>query len=144
MAIDAYLADPATYTYNPLWMRELCSVSHREYHTGFYFTPPHESAKTVPAPGYIREKAYLAIAATDSDEDGYATFIQRNKVIADAPMELLTPGKVGIPFTASNMTNEDGETIESAPHPMMRFTMRTDVPVRAGDIVRAGDAESDL
>lgn len=144
MAIDAYLADPAGYTYNPLWMRELCSVSHREYHTGFYYTPPHESANTVTAPGYIREKAYLAIAATDSDEDGYATFIQRNKVIANAPMELLTPGKVGIPFVAQDMTNEDGEVIESAPHPMMRFRMRTDVPVRAGDIVRAGDAESDL
>lgn len=141
MALDAWEKDPANYAADPAWMRELCSVSHREYHTGFYFTPPHESANTVSAPGYIREKAYLAAAVTDSDEEGRAVFVQRNKTVCGAPMELLTPGRCGIPFTSSDMQNADGEPIESAPHPMMQFSMRTSVPVRAGDIVRAGDEE---
>lgn len=141
MAIDAYLADPAGYTYDPVWKRELESVSHREYHTGFYFTPPHESANTVTAPGYIREKAYLATAETDSDADGRVTFIQRNKLVSGAPMELLTPGKAGIPFVGTDMRDADGAPIESAPHPLMRFSMVVPVPVKAGDIIRAGGEE---
>ncbi len=141
MALDAYLADPDEYTYDPAWKRELESVSHREYHTGFYFTPPHERANTVTAPGYIREKAYLATAETDSDENGRVTFIQRNKLISGTPLELLTPGKVGIPFVGTEMRDEAGEPIESAPHPLMRFSMHVPVPVKAGDIVRAGEEE---
>ena len=141
MAIDAYLSDPAGYTYDPLWMRELCSVSHREYFTGFYFTPPHESANTVTAPGYIREKAYLAAAVTDSDAEGRAVFVQRNKLTAGAPMELLTPGKVGIPFTGTDLRDAEDDPIDCAPHPMMTFSMYVPVPVRAGDIIRQGGEE---
>ena len=138
MAIDAYLADPEEYTYDPLWMRELCSVSHREYFTGFYFTPPHESANTVTAPGYIREKAYLAAAVTDSDAEGRVTFVQRNKLTAGTPMELLTPGKVGIPFVGTDLLDAEGNPIDCAPHPMMTFSMYVPVPVKAGDIIRQG------
>lgn len=139
MAIDAYLQNPQAYRFDPLWTRELNSVSHREYHTGFYFTPPHESANTVHAPGYIREKAYLATALTDSDETGRAIFFQRNKTVASAPMELLTPGRAGIPLTAEDMRDADGNPIDAAPHPMMHFSMKTSIPVHAGDILRAGD-----
>lgn len=141
MAVDAYEADPEHYTCDPVWMRELCSVSHREYHTGFYYGSPHEDANTVTAPGYIREKAYLATAITDSDENGRAVFMQRNKTVCGAPMELLTPGKPGIPFISEDMQNEAGESIESAPHPLMKFSMRTSVAVHAGDIIRAGGDE---
>ncbi len=138
MAMDAYLADPAGYTYDPRWLRELESVSHREYYTGFYFTPPHENANTVTAPGYIREKAYLATAVTDSDEAGRVTFIQRNKLVSGTNMELLTPGKVGIPFVGTDLRDGEGNPIDAAPHPLMTFSMYVPVPVRAGDIIRAG------
>ena len=138
MAIDAYLRDHAGYRYDPVWLRELESVSHREYFTVFYFDSPHEQATTVTAPGYIREKAYLAAAVTDSDAEGRVTFLQRNKLIADTPMELLTPGKPGIPFVGTDLRDAEGNPIESAPHPMMEFSMHVPVPVKAGDIIRAG------
>ena len=141
MALDAWEKAPADYVYDPAWMRELCSVSHREYHTGFYFGSPHEDANTVSQPGYIREKAYLATAITDSDEVGRAVFRQRNKTVSGAPMELLSPGRVGIPFVGSDMRDAEGNSIESAPHPLMEFSMHTTVPVRAGDIIRAGGEE---
>jgi putative protease len=138
MAIDAYLRDPAGYRYDPVWLRELESVSHREYFTGFYFDSPHEQANTVTAPGYIREKAYLAAAVTDSDAEGRVTFLQRNKLTGGMKMELLTPGRPGIPFVGTDLRDADGNPIESAPHPMMAFSMHVPVPVKAGDIIRAG------
>ena len=139
MAIDAYFRDPEKYSYREEWMRELCSVSHRKYDTGFFFTPPHERANVVDEPGYIREKAYLATAVSDSDENGVATFIQRNKLVAGDPVELLTVGAPGIPFTASALTDESGAPVDSTPHPGQIFRLRCPVRVTEGDILRGGD-----
>lgn len=141
MALDRYFDDPNSYSFNPLWMKELCSVSHRQYDTGFFFSPPHENANTVDDMGYIREKAYLATALTDSDSDGYATFTQRNKFTAGSPVELLTVGKTGIAFAANSITDENGNAIDSTPHPSQIFKLHCPVKVTAGDILRGGDVD---
>lgn len=144
MALDAYRRDPAGYSTNPLWIRELDSVSHREYGTGFYFTPPHENANTVTMHGYIREKAYLATALETSDtadKDGLydALFIERNKLVCGEKVELISPGKTGRGFTADTLRDENGNSIESAPHPGMLFKLKVPFPVYEGDILRGGE-----
>ncbi len=139
MALDSYMADPESYVYNPEWLRELESVSHREYGTGFFFKDPHEDANIVSEPGYIREKAYLATAIKGCKAGEIATFIQRNKLVDSQSVELLTPGKVGIPFTVRELCNEKGEPVPSAPHPWMIFTLRSPVDVHEGDILRGGE-----
>ncbi|MBR4959912.1 MAG: U32 family peptidase [Clostridia bacterium] len=143
MALNAYRADPAGYSMDPLWKRELESVSHREYDTGFFFTPPSENANTVTQLGYIREKAYLATALETVEvpgKDGLydVTFIQRNKLVGNDPVEMISPGKVGRAFTAAELRNEAEEPIESAPHPGMIFRLKVPFPVKIGDILRQG------
>ena len=59
MAIDAYCANPTGYRFDPRWLEELESVSHREYGTGFFFSKPMEDPALVSTCGYIREKAYF-------------------------------------------------------------------------------------
>ena len=59
MAMNEYLKSPDKYQYNPLWLRELESVSHREYATGFYYDNPMDNPQIVTQGGYLREKAYL-------------------------------------------------------------------------------------
>ncbi len=142
MAIDSYFADPEKYTCLPEWKRELCSVSHRQYDTGFFFTSPHEKANIVDDMGYIREKAYLATAISDSDCDSFATFVQRNKLKQGDPVELLTVGRPGIPFTAEFLTDEAGAPITETPHPGQIFRLKCPFPVSEGDILRGGDAPS--
>lgn len=143
MAIDSYRADPANYTMDPLWKRELESVSHREYDTGFFFQSPSENANTVTQLGYIREKAYLATATETVSvpgEDGLydVPFVQRNKLVGGDPVELISPGRVGRSFTALALRNEAGEEIESAPHPGMFFRIKVPFAVKEGDILRQG------
>ena len=137
MAIDRYLADPEGYVYDPAWLRELESVSHREYSTGYYFASPMEDANTAKQPGYLKEKAYLARVIAYDEETGTATFIQRNKVFANSDTEIITPGAVGRPLHLGALYNSDGEAIESAPHPYMEFTAKVPFAVKPGDIVRA-------
>lgn len=143
LAIDEYRRNPAEYKLDPAWVNELSGVSHREYGTGFYFTPPHENANTVRELGYIREKAYIATAVESSltpDENGLyeVLFIQRNKVCKGDILEIISPGKVGRSFSADYIYNTDGEEIESAPHPSMYFKLKVPFEVYKGDIVRLG------
>jgi len=139
MAIDEYMKDPVAYKFNGQWLRELESVSHREYATGFYFDNPMNNPQTVTQNGYLREKAYLCVAKTEKDENGYATFMQKNKVRRGEYVELITPGKCGVGFIAEDLRDLDGNDIESAPHPFMLFKIKVPFDVKPGDILRSGE-----
>lgn len=136
MALDSYAS--GNYSYDPAWLAELESVSHREYGTGFYFCPPGLDPNLTSRPGYIREKAYLATALADARAGERATFIQRNKLCAGDTVELITPGRCGRPFVAGELFGEDGEAISSAPHPQMVFSLVAPFDIRKGDILRGG------
>ncbi len=143
LAIDEYRRDPANFKFDPSWTAELDGVSHREYGTGFYFTPPHENANTVTDLGYIREKAYIATAVCDSvtqDSDGLydVLFIQRNKLTRGDKVELISPGRVGRSFIAQDLRDSRGIEIDTAPHPSMYFRLKVPFAVREGDIMRLG------
>ena len=143
LALDAYRRDPAAYRFDPRWARELESVSHREYGTGFFFSKPSEDANTVHEHGYKKDKSYLATAVTDgiprADGTWDAVFTQRNKLFAAQTVELLSPGRTGISFRADPLLDRQGREIESTPHPSMFFRLRVPCPVHAGDILRAGE-----
>ena len=139
MAIDRYLNDPASYEFNPLWSKELDSVSHREYATGFYYDRPLDDAKTCTTPGYLREKAYLAIAESYDKATGLALFIQRNKAVNGSGAEIISPGKCGRALILDEMFDENMTPIESAPHPFMKFYVKVPFEVKPGDILRSGD-----
>ncbi len=136
MAIDAYLRDPAAYRFDPAWKRELESVSHREYATGFFYDLPMEESQITQTPGYLRDKAYLAHASKDS-KDGRASFLLHNKVCEGDEVELVSPGAVGRPFTVRAMADGEGSPIPCAPHPLMPFSIEAPFPVKAGDILRS-------
>lgn len=138
MAMNEYQKDPTQYRYNPLWLRELESVSHREYATGFYYDNPMENPQIVTQGGYLREKAYLCVATGEKIGEHYV-FVQRNKLVEGESVELITPGKCGVPFVATDLRNEKGEKIESAPHPSMKFLMRVPFEVKEGDILRSAN-----
>ena len=139
MAIDAYLRGGADYRFDPQLFRELESVSHRDYGTGYWFDTPREEANVCKNMGYIREKAYIATALDYDAASGRATFVQRNKVTEGETVELISPGRVGRAFTACELCDEAGAPIESAPHPGMIFSLRVPFAVRAGDILRGSN-----
>ena len=155
MAIDAYMADPENYKYDPALLRELESVSHREYCTGYYLDLPIENAQLGTQTGYIRDKAYFATATEYDDNEakrladcGVALenengklyrFIQRNKVKIGDSAEIISPSKIGAPLTVTELYLQNGEAVESAPHPSMIFWARVPFEVFEGDIMRAGE-----
>lgn len=134
MAIDSYFS--GDYKYDPTWYRELESVSHRDYAAGYYFSDSHLDANLSKTTGYIKDKAYLAMVLSYDTERGEALLTQRNKMRDGDRIELLTPGRVGVAFTAEGLKNENYEPIEATSHPYMKFYMKVPFEVRAGDIIR--------
>lgn len=77
MAIDSWSSGVDLETGRLL--EELESVSHREYGTGFFYDDCDRAPQLISdvSRGYIREKAYLAIAESYDAETGLAGFIQQ-------------------------------------------------------------------
>ena len=132
---------------SPELLNELMCVSHREYCTGFYFGSPAENPNLVTKPGYVRDKAFLAVADDTAgvpqnlipeNVDGKLyRFIQKNKISAGEGAQILSPGLTGRSFTANELWSEDGLPIAAAPHPGMAFYTRVPFAVSPGDIMRA-------
>lgn len=138
MAYDAYLKNPDGYAIDPMWKKETESVSHREYDTGFFFTPPHESAKVCTANVYLNDGAYLATVSDYNAETGLARCIQRNKFSVGDRVEILSPGNVGREAVVEKMYNENMEEIESVPHAKQVFYIALS-GVKEWDIIRCGE-----
>ena len=157
MAMDAYQKDPASYQFDPAWLEELESVSHREYGTGFYFDDPMQNPQLVSECGYLREKAYFSTAIEYNGEEAEAImaqgvpmeneegrlyrFIQRNKVSAGEGAEVISPGKIGVGFEVEELYAPTGERLESTPHPSMIYWCRVPFEIREGDIMRAASGK---
>ena len=137
MAMDSYFS--GNYCYDPLWYRELLSVTHRAYNTGYYFSSSYADANTVEDNGYVKEKAYLAVVLEYNKDTGLALMSQRNKMKLGDAAEILTPGSVGKPISVSELYGEDMQPIEATSHPYMLFYMKADFELRAGDILRAAE-----
>ena len=150
------MRDPKGYRYDPDWKTELESVSHREYGTGFFFSEPMDEPQVVSTCGYLREKAYFSTATeyheeemevlracgiSEVNENGRLyRFIQRNKVSVGEAAELVTPGKIGMPFAVNELYAPDGSPLAATPHPSMIYWCRVPFAVQEGDILRAGVA----
>ena len=135
MAFDSYFS--GNYEYNPEWYRELESVSHRDYATGYYYSDSHTDANLASNNGYIKDKAYLAVVEAYDEKTGEATLTQRNKMCVGDEIEFVTPGAVGRALTVTPLLNENREPIEATSHPYMKFYMQMPFAVKAGDIIRA-------
>ena len=138
MAIDTYTKDKENYTYNPLWKRELESVSHRDYSTGFFYDKVNEEANISTGNKNVCEQSYYAIAEGYNADTGLAYFRQRNKFKVGDKAELLSPGMVGRPLTVTEIFDEKMNVLESAPHPGMYVYVKTPFEVKVGDILRSG------
>lgn len=134
--LDKYISSPSDYVFDEKSLIELESVSHREYGTGYFFDIPNQSAKISSDGGYIREKAFLATVESYDDACKRAVFVQRNKLLNNTEYELVSPGTDTRCIFVSDMKDESGENIESAPHPQMRFSAKVPFPVKPGDIIR--------
>ena len=115
-----------------VWIDELNKVSHRPYCTGFYYGDPGQHFAEA---SYFSD-AYVCAVVESCAEDGLAELTQRNRFCIGDTVELLTNEGEPIPFTVTELWDENGEAIAATPHAMMKFKMRLPVKCSALSILR--------
>ncbi len=134
--VNAYFADPENYVFDKNHMYDLECVSHREYGTGFFYDDCSENAQVSSDGGYIKDKSFLSTVESVDEQNGRATLVQRNKSYEGQECELISPGKSYVPFILEDLRDESGQKIDSSPHPQMIFSVKMNVPMKKGDIIR--------
>ncbi len=115
---------------------ELASVSHREYCTGYFYTPTMDDSNFASSNGYIGEKSYLCLVEDFDDKTGLAKCRQRNKFSVGDACEFITPGSCGKKIIIEKMFDEKMNEIHSCPHPQQVFYLKTTEKLTAGDLIR--------
>ena len=132
-AVDAYMKDPENYKFDPKWMENLNNVSHRQYHTGFYYGQNNE--QVYEDSGYIRNADIVGIVREYDEETKIATIEHKNKVLNGDTVEVLRPEGDNFEIVLHDMTEENGTPIEKAARAQMMYKVKVDVPLMPKDLL---------
>ena len=135
-ALDLYEENPEKYLYKEEWLEEVSKVSHREFTTGFYFNQPTHKDQNYQTSSYTRDYSFVGKVIDYDPQSRRATIEQRNKIVLGDEIEVMGPGRDYFTQKISEMLDQDGTTIDAAPHPQQVFSMLMDFPVKPEDILR--------
>lgn len=137
-AIDDYFRDPEYYKSRiDYYMSEVSKASHRDFTTGFYFGKPGHDDQVYTNNSYIRDYDFIGIVVGDRDEKtGCAVVMQRNKFEVGDKIEVLPVKGDSREMTVTQMWNEEGVPVDSAPHPEQILKLKTDLPLKKYDMLR--------
>lgn len=117
---------------DPVWRDEVEHVSHRIYSTGFYYGQPGQYVENS---RYIRQ--WQIVAKVEScDENGVAVCSLNNKFRVGDELEVVGPDLRPFPITAQGLADLEGNTIDEARTPQMKFTMQLPRQVPAHSLIR--------
>lgn len=135
LAIDDYLKSEEYYRSRiPFYKEEIAKCTYRKYTTGFFFGKPNEDAQIYDSNTYIKEYTYLGIVDTDSE--GRFFIEQRNKFSVGEEIEVMKPDGTNLNVTVKSISDENGNPMESAPHPKQLLYIDLGVKLDKYDILR--------
>lgn len=135
-AIDSYFAAPEQFEVKKEWVEELDKVSHRAYTTGFYYGRPTEKDQIYGTSSYTQTSDFVGLVLDYDEKTGFATVEQRNNMKVGQEIEIFQPHLAGYRQILQEMYNDEGESIQVAPHPQQIVKIRMDRPVEPYGILR--------
>lgn len=131
-ALDGYLRDGAGYRFDRKLLGDLEKASHREFSTGFYFKDP---GQVYESSSCIHEYDIVGMVAGYDGSRKIARIEQRNKVFRGDTVEVFTPSDDTYTLKLDQIWGEDGEEIDSTPHPQMKYYIKCDRPLKPMDML---------
>ncbi len=119
-----------------LFLPEMEAVSHRPYHTGFFYGAAQQTEKNE---GYTQTHDLIATVLDckqESQECFTITVVERNRFFADDELEVLSPGKPVASLKVSNLIHERTGATAVANKTMERYCFTARSPLMPGDILR--------
>lgn len=136
MAIDDYKKSPEYYESRLDYYREeISKCTYRQYTTGFFFGKPDENTQIYDSNTYETNYVYLGII--EGKKEGYGYRIeQKNKFTCGEEIEVMKPSGENLMVTVRAIYDEDGNPMESAPHPKQILYVDLDIEAEEFDILR--------
>lgn len=139
MAIDDYFESEEKYRANiPMYKEMISQCTYRQYTTGFFFGKPDETTQIYDNNVYERDYIYLGIVGESAGENKYV-IEQRNKFSVGETIEVMKPDGRNVEVTVVSIQDEDGNEMESAPHPKQKLIINLGVELDRYDILRKKD-----
>ncbi len=135
-AIDDYCKSPKLYREHMEWyLSEIGKCTIREFTTGFYFGKPDASAQIYDNSTYLKNYTYLGTVGEVRD-DGYFRMEQKNKFSVGETIEVMKPDGSNVTVTVKDITDEEGNRMESAPHARQMLYVDLGTALEPYDILR--------
>lgn len=132
-ALDAYWENPAEYKFNPKWMEILLKISHRKYHTGFYFGKSESQVYETSA--YVRDYDIIGTVLSYDEETKVAVIEQRNRVFEGNEVEVLRAKGDFFTVKLDDMYDENDQKIDVANKAKMIFKIKSEKKLEAKDML---------
>ncbi len=135
-AIDDYFTSEEKYRGNMDWYRsEISKCTYRQFTTGFYFGKPDENTQIYDSNTYVNEYVYLGMIEEVSKE-GKVRIEQKNKFSVGDHIEIMKPGGENVEVEVLSLTTDEGEKVESAPHPQQKLWVELSKKAEQYDLLR--------
>ena len=132
-AIDSYFND--NFKIHDSWLDELDKVAHRPYTTGFFIhddegTEIHDTSKAK------QSSTFLGIVREFDSVNNIAIVEQRGKLEIGQEIEILQPQNQTFLQTLTDMFDEEGNKIDSAPHAQQIIKIKLSQTAQPWSLIR--------
>ena len=135
-ALDDYRESPETYQEQMPWYQEqISNCTYRQFTTGFFFGPTSHESQIYDHNTYVKGYVYLGMISRVGS-DGSGVFEQKNKFSVGDEVEIMKPSGENVRTKVLTLRDEDGNEMESCPHPGQSITIGTECTLEPFDIIR--------
>ena len=135
-ALDDFAESPEKYQENmPWYLDQISNCTYRQFTTGFFYGKPNEETQIYDSNTYVKEYTYLGIVGERNEQGWYATE-QRNKFSVGDLIEVMKPDGRNVEVHVKAIYDEEGNPMESCPHPKQKLYVDLGMELDQYDILR--------
>ena len=136
-AINAFYSEGEAYKNNPLYEQELLKTAHRDFTTAYLLGENDRTVNYDDSQSKGTHK-FIANVLDYNKAEGFALVEMRNRFKMGDVLEVLSPNPVfNAQIKVEKLTDEKGIDVLDAKLVQQKLRLYTDLPLTAGDILRA-------
>lgn len=113
-ALDAWLADPGTFTASPDLLAELHKISHRPYSTGFLYGNPGREGQVFDTTAQVASHEFVGVVRAYDAAENRAVVEMRNRFAEGELLEVVGPNTASRQFTVAGLQSSEGQPVREA------------------------------
>ena len=125
------------------YLEQISNCTYRQFTTGFFYGKPTEETQIYDNNTYEKGYTYLGIVGPMNDSGMYR-IEQRNKFSVGEEIEVMKPNGDNIVVTVMALTDEEGQAMESCPHPKQVFYVDLGIKLDEFDILRRKEEDGEI